>query len=42
MGCQKAVLVMNTVTYCFKERGSRPNVFIAGLDVLTAFDTINQ
>ena len=39
-GCQKALMVMSTVVDYFNDKGS--NVFVAGLDVSKAFDSINH
>jgi Reverse transcriptase (RNA-dependent DNA polymerase) len=39
-GCQKALLVMSSVTEYFNERDS--NVYVAGLDVSKAFDSVNH
>ena len=39
-GCQKASLVMSTVLYYFNEKVI--NVYIAGLDVSKAFDSVNH
>ena len=38
-GCQKALLMFSTVINYFNDRGS--NVYIAGLDVAKAFDSVN-